>query len=98
MFYELIKSGAVVRIERRKIDGYNYDPAMFFWYDNKLYAWGPSWGSFAREDLSADKLEKHLQNMIAEGFTVRIVKSDKPVKKALADLDPLFVEYTREAI
>lgn len=80
MFYELIKSGAVVKIERRKIDGCNYDPAMFFWYDSKLYSWGPSWGSFAREDISSDKLEEHIQNMIAEGFTVRIVKSDKPVK------------------
>ena len=52
----------------------DYYPATFYRKGNTIYCDGPFFGNnYPRPDLTATRLNRHIENMIREHFTVTIV-------------------------
>lgn len=72
-FYGLIQDGAVISIESDGISNKNYSPAKFWFADGVIRCQAAIFGEDAqRQDLTERKFNKHIWQMMAEGFKVTI--------------------------
>jgi len=71
-FWKILESGAQIRIEAGKNDGYL--PARFWLRGGKLVSWGPAFGTMLRDDMGPKAFNTHVSRMIDEQFRVVIEK------------------------
>ena len=62
----------IIKIEGRKPDLASYDPGYFITDGYIVYSFTPSLGFIERRGIDRAKLDKHIQKMKDEGFTITI--------------------------
>jgi len=72
-FYELIQDGAIISVESDGHTNKDYSPAKFWFADGAIHCQAAIFGEDApRRDLTERKFNKHIWQMMAEGFKVTI--------------------------
>ncbi|MBR5286208.1 MAG: hypothetical protein IKU30_04855 [Clostridia bacterium] len=85
-FYEIITNGKQIEIDDDPAYPTEYESSIFWANNGEIWAKSKSLGTFPHSQLTPEEFNKHIDNMIREGFRITITenkqKRTKPLFKA----------------